>query len=336
MAKHKARPGAVSPGENGGTKRKAKRNGRVRSRARGKARRNHKDGLFCRLFSDRENALSLYNALTGSSYADADGLEIVTLEDAVYLSQKNDCAVCVQTSLALFEQQSSWNPNMPLRGLLYFAAEYAGWLARHKVDVHSSTLVKIPSPSYFVLYNGTEKQVEKMDLRLSEAFEKPAEGYEWTAHVVNVNAGHNTGILERCPLLGDYAAFIADIRQGQADGMSLTEVVDAAVDTCIRRGGKLADFMRKHKAEVNSMYLFGVDFEKIHWEAVKKEAREAARKEMFEEGQRDGLSQGQERDLRNLMDSLSMTAEQAMDALKIPAEEREKYAARLGVVPAEA
>lgn len=64
---------------------------------------------------------------------DADGLEIVTLEDAVYLSQKNDCAVCVQASLALFEQQSSWNPNMPLRGFLYFAAEYAGWLARRQL-----------------------------------------------------------------------------------------------------------------------------------------------------------------------------------------------------------
>ena len=76
------------------------------------------------------------------------------------------------------------------------------------------------------------------------------------------------------------------------------------------------------------MYLFGVDFEKIHWEAVRKES--------FEEDQRDGLSQGREESLRTLMDSLSMTAEQAMDALKIPAEEREKYAARLGVVPAEA
>ena len=119
MAKRKARPGAVSPGENGGTKRKAKRNGRVRSRARGKARRNHKDGLFCRLFSDRENALSLYNALTGSSYTDADGLEIVTLEDAVYLSQKNDCAVCVQTSLALFEQQSSGFPCGKLMSFCY-------------------------------------------------------------------------------------------------------------------------------------------------------------------------------------------------------------------------
>ncbi|MBQ3686665.1 MAG: hypothetical protein II932_02420 [Treponema sp.] len=333
-------PGAMFP-KNGsripGKDRKAKARHRARGKARGNTqdsvRRNHKDSLFCRLFSDREYALSLYNALTGSSYTDADGLEVVTLEDAVYLSQKNDCAVCVQASLALFEQQSTWNPNMPLRGLLYFAAEYAGWLARHKVDVHSSTLVKIPSPSYFVLYNGMEKQVEKTDLRLSEAFEKPAAGYEWTAHVVNVNAGHNTGILERCPLLGEYAAFIADIRQGQAAGLPLAKAVDAAVIYCIRRGGKLAEFMRKHKAEASGMYLFGVDFEKIHWEAVEREAREAARKEMFEEGRRDGLAKGlaeaREESLRNLMDSMSWTAGQAMDALKIPAEEREKYAALL-------
>lgn len=315
----------VSPKDNGrapGKGRKAKARKKMPwAKRKGSARRNHKDSLFCRLFSDRENALSLYNALTGSSYTDADGLEIVTLEDAVYLSQKNDCAVCVQASLALFEQQSSWNPNMPLRGFLYFAAEYAGWLARHEVDVHSSTLVKIPAPSYFVLYNGMEKLVERIDLRLSEAFEKPAEGYEWTAHVVNVNAGHNTSILERCPLLGDYAAFIGDIRQGQAKGLSLTKAVDAAVMRCIRRGGKLAVFMRKHKAEVNSMYLFGVDFDKIHRKAVRDAIRKEVREECFAEGR--------EESLRNLMDSLKLTAVQAMDALKIPADEREKYASKL-------
>ena len=111
------RRGQGAPLRSGGKK------GRARAKVRGRARRNHKDGLFCRLFADRENALSLYNALTGSAYTDADGLEVVTLEDAVYISQKNDCAVCVQSSLALFEQQSSWNPNVPLRGFLYFAAE---------------------------------------------------------------------------------------------------------------------------------------------------------------------------------------------------------------------
>ena len=258
-----------------------------------KARRNHKDSLFCRLFSDRENALSLYNALTGSSCTDADGLEVVTLEDAVYLSQKNDCAVCVQSTLALFEQQSSWNPNMPLRGLLYFAAEYAGWLARHKQDVHSSGLVRIPAPNYYVLYNGTDRKVETKDLKLSSAFEKPAPGYEWTAHVINVNAGHNEPVLSRCELLGEYAAFIEDVRQGQKNGTALTAAVDAAVASCIRRGGRLAEFMRKHKAEVNAMYLFGVDFEKLHWDAVREEA--------LKDGENIGYERGKQEDARNML-----------------------------------
>ncbi|MBP5158587.1 MAG: hypothetical protein ILP18_12035 [Treponema sp.] len=321
MARRKVRRVALCPTGKGGARKKdrnlANSASPQKARARRKVRRNHKDGLFCRLFADRENALSLYNALTGSSYTDADGLEIVTLEDAVYISQKNDCAVCVQSSLALFEQQSSWNPNMPLRGLLYFAAEYSGWLARHRKDVHSKGLVKIPAPSYYVLYNGTDQNVETVDMRLSDAFEKPAEGYEWTAHVVNINAGHNTAILRRCNLLEQYAQFIADIRQEQEDGLPPEKAVDAAVDECIRRGGKLADFMRKHKAEVNFMYLFGVDFEKIHREAMIEEARE--------EGHKKGLAEG----LRNLMDSMSWSAAQAMDALKIPEADRDKYAAIL-------
>ena len=283
MAKRK---GVVAPLRSGS------RRGKARVKIRGKARPNHKDGLFCRLFAEPENALSLYNALTGSSYTDADGLEIVTLEDAVYLSQKNDCAVCVQSTLALFEQQSSWNPNMPLRGLLYFAAEYAGWLARHKKDVHSGGLVKIPSPNYYVLYNGTDRELETRDLKLSDAFEKTAPGYEWTAHVVNVNAGHNVSILSRCELLREYAEFVADVRQEQKDGKSPTAAVNAAAEACIRRGGKLADFMRKHKAEVDFMYLFGVDFEKLHWDAVREEARNEGRDEGRTDAARNALALG--------------------------------------------
>ena len=283
----------------------------------------------------------------------------------MYLSQKNDGAVCVQSSLALFEQQSSWNPNMHLRGLLYFAAEYAGWLARHKKDVHSGGLVKIPAPDYYVLYNGTAERQEREELRLSDAFEKPAEGYEWTAHVVNVNAGHNTAILDRCELLGEYADFIADTRQKQQKGLSPRAAIDAAVDACIQRDGKLAEFMRKHKAEVNGMYLFGVDFEKIHREAMKEEARkerekireearkerekireeareeareiariekekarEEARKER-EKAREEGRDEERRNGLRNLLKNTGMSLSQAMDALGIQEAERGKYAAML-------
>ena len=80
-------------------------------------RRNYKDSIFCRLFSEKENALSLYNALNGTDYTDVEELEIVTLENAVYLSRKNDCAVCVHSSIALFEQQSTWNPQYATQGL---------------------------------------------------------------------------------------------------------------------------------------------------------------------------------------------------------------------------
>ena len=235
-------------------------------------RRNYKDSLFCYLFREKENALSLYNALNGSNYTEADSLEIVTLEDAVYLSLKNDCAVYIHSSIALFEQQSSWNPNMPIRGLLYFAAEYSGWLSQNNKDVFSSKLIKIPNPQYFVLYNGERNKPEKVDLKLSEAFEKPAEGYEWTAHVINVNAGCNKEILDRCKVLGEYAQFVAEVRKNRCEGMPLVDAINTAIDSCIGRG-ILEQFLKKHKAEVMNMVLFEYD-EDLHFKTLREEGRE--------------------------------------------------------------
>ena len=98
--------------------------------------RTHKDRLFHRLFSQKENALSLYNALNGTNYGMEDGLKIVTLEDAIYLTMKNDVAVCLCDSINLWEQQSSVNPNMPLRGLMYFSKEYEGWLSANQKYIY--------------------------------------------------------------------------------------------------------------------------------------------------------------------------------------------------------
>ena len=53
----------------------------------------------------------------------------------------------------------------------------------------------------------------------------------------------------------------------------------------------------------------------------------------FEETRNEGLVKGMEQErianIRNLMDSLKMTAQQAMDALKIPTADQSKYAAKL-------
>ena len=106
------------------------------------ANRQYKDTVFRMLFSEKENALSLYNALNGTNYGMEDGLKIVTLEDAIYLTMKNDVAVCLCDSINLWEQQSSVNPNMPLRGLMYFSKEYEGWLSANQKYIYGEKQVK--------------------------------------------------------------------------------------------------------------------------------------------------------------------------------------------------
>ena len=89
-----------------------------------KPRRDYKDTLFRLLFRDRNRLLSLYNAVNGTSYSSPEDLTVVTLENAVYMNIKNDVAFLVDFQLNLYEHQSTWNPNMPLRNLSYAAKEY--------------------------------------------------------------------------------------------------------------------------------------------------------------------------------------------------------------------
>ena len=74
------------------------------------ANRNYKDTVFRKLFSDRKNLLSLYNAINGTAYTDEMKLEIVTLENAIYMGMKNDLAFIIDTNLFLYEHQSTYNP----------------------------------------------------------------------------------------------------------------------------------------------------------------------------------------------------------------------------------
>ena len=61
------------------------------------ANRRYKDTIFRMLFSDKKNLLELYNAVSGRNYDNADDLQIVTLENAVYMGMKNDLAFLLNT-----------------------------------------------------------------------------------------------------------------------------------------------------------------------------------------------------------------------------------------------
>ena len=218
-----------------------------------KARREYKDTVFRMLFSDEKNLLSLYNAVTGRSYEDAKELEIVTLDNAVYMGMKNDLAFLLDLHISLYEHQSTKNPNMPLRDLFYISLEYQKYVSDK--SLYSSALLKIPAPVFIVFYNGAEDMEERTELRLSQAYEH-FEGelnLELKVMVLNINAGHNAELMEQCRMLKEYAQYVARVR-GYTASMKLEEAVRRTIKECIAEG-ILADFLRKNRAEVEMVSI---------------------------------------------------------------------------------
>ena len=136
------------------------------------------------------------------------------MEDVIYIRMKNDLSFIIADSMNLYEQQTSHNPNMPLRGYLYFASLYEKYLSKNNLTLHVKTLVKIPTPNYIVFYNGTEDRPATEELLLSDAFQKPSKtgSFEWTARVINLNHPGNHALLVSCKLLRDYTSLVSKIQ----------------------------------------------------------------------------------------------------------------------------
>ena len=116
--------------------------------------RKYKDRLFRLRFGSEEykaDILSLYNALNGTSYGNPDDITITTIDDVIYIKMKNDVSLIIDGNLPLWEQQSSINPNMPIRGLMYFGNLYDQYIKVSKLNIYGKKLQRIPTPQYIVV-----------------------------------------------------------------------------------------------------------------------------------------------------------------------------------------
>ena len=259
------------------------------------ANREYKSTVFSKLFGEnKENALSLYNAVNGSNYTNVDDLTYTTLDDVVYMKMKNDVSFLFDKTLSLYEHQSTYNPNMPLRGFLYFADLYRQ-LIKDNERIYSKSIVKIPAPRYIVFYNGDRKDMPERvkELYLSAAFDSPADSgkFEWTATMVNINPGMNPELLDRCETLGGYVTFVDKVRTYNKS-MPLTDAVDQAVDECVE-DGILEEFFSKHRREVRNMVLTEFDEEK-YIKMMREEERAEGHAAGLAEGREAGLAEGRE------------------------------------------
>lgn len=227
------------------------------------ANREYKATLFHVLFQEPTEALALYNAVRHTSYDNPDDLTITTLEDVIYIGMKNDLSFLIGHTMNLYEHQSTFNPNMPLRGLFYLSRLYEGYVEQNNLDIYSSTLLKLPLPQYLVFYNGKQDMEDQKVLHLSDAFPtlpgtQPC--LECEALMLNINIGHNKELMEHCRTLYEYAVFIGKVRTNVAKGMRLTAAINLAIEECIQED-ILVDLLKKNRAEVCNMILTEYDSE---------------------------------------------------------------------------
>ena len=240
----------------------------------------YKDRLYKMIFNDKSELLKLYNAINGTHYDDPAMLTITTLDNAIYMTMENDLSFIIDMRLALYEQQSTVNPNLPLRFLMYITDIYSAYTK--DMNIYGSKKVQIPLPSFVIFYNGVKSQPDRTEFLLSELFhpttDQPA--LDLKAVMLNINKGHNQELMNACHTLRDYSEYVARIRTYSAE-MPLTDAVEKAITECIHEN-ILRDFLLKNRAEAKAMSIYEYDEEKT---------LRMFREEGYEDGERNGKIQ---------------------------------------------
>jgi hypothetical protein len=254
------------------------------------ANKEYKSDVFSMLLQDKKRAMEIYNAINGTDYDDPELVEMTTLDDKSFsLTVRNDASFILDANLSLYEHQSTYCPNMPLRDLLYFASIIQKQIKAQKRDIYGGRILKIPVPHFVVFYNGKEDAPDQYDLRLSDAFEKETEDpeIELVCHVYNINSGKNTPLLSKCQTLREYMYFVDMVRKNNEISGNLEDAIEKAINQCMEEN-VLRDFLAQHREEVMHVMTLDYTFER---------RLEMQRAEAIEDGERIGKEIGKEEKL---------------------------------------
>jgi hypothetical protein len=215
----------------------------------------YKASVFSLLFGNAETLRELYGAITGEQIPTDVPITINTLEDVLFMERINDLSFSIGDRIVvLIEHQSTINPNMPLRLLMYIVRVYEKITGSK--NIYSTRRIAIPRPEFIVLYNGVAPYPDEETLKLSDLYadKSLAPELDLTVKVYNINTGHNEARLRKSGTLGSYSTFIDKVREFDAQTGSLDEALKQAVNWCIKHG-VLPDFLKTHGSEVVNMLL---------------------------------------------------------------------------------
>ena len=217
-------------------------------------------------------------------------LEINTLENAIYMSMKNDLSFLIDARLSLYEHQSTYSPNLPLRFLFYLSDMFSGMTM--DANLYGTKKVELPAPRFVVFYNGEADQPDRQILKLSDLYTVKEEDpmLDLKVLMLNVNQGHNPELMEVCHTLWEYAEYTDRVRK-YAKEQPIAEAVERAITECIREG-ILKEFLEKNRREAKNVSIYEYDQEK-HIRQEREEAWEAGEKAGWEAGEKAGREAGE-------------------------------------------
>ena len=238
-------------------------------------KRDYKSKMFTVIFGKKKELLGLYNAVGKRNYEDPELLTINTLENAIYMSMQNDLSFIIDSRLSLYEHQSTHNPNLPLRFLMYLSDLYEKMIVGK--NVYGTKVIQIPAPKFIVFYNGEKERPERETIKLSDSYiTKDGEvSLELIVDVININVGHNKELLDACKTLRDYSEYVHRVRKYAKD-KTIEEAVDKAISECIREG-VLKEFLEENRAEARAMSIYEYDQDE-HIRLEREDAFEDGRK----------------------------------------------------------
>ncbi|MBQ8482505.1 MAG: hypothetical protein IJ532_08240 [Alphaproteobacteria bacterium] len=254
--------------------------------------REHKSRLFAFIFGREKNRkwiLELYNAVNGSHHGNADDIRITTIEDVIYMGMKNDVSLLLCDIMSIYEQQSTFNPNMPIRQMMYAGRLYDKYIQENGLKIYGEKQIPLPVPRLVTFYNGREDRADESVLNLKDAFMGNARAAEADIDVrvrmVNINYGRNRKLLENCGPLREYAWLVEQIRECN-EKMGIEDAVDRAIDE-MPDDFEIKGFLLANRAEVKNMCLTEYDEEKA-MQMFREEGREEGRQNAVLEMVKDG------------------------------------------------
>lgn len=219
-----------------------------------KVNREYKDSVFSKYFSeDTRRLIELYNTVSGEDYPLDTEIELNTLDGTLFKDRMNDISFLLGKQLVvLMEHQSTINKNMPLRMLSYVTRLYEKIVESE--SLYSCDRIMIPTPKFFVFYNGEKPHSKVETYRLSSSFMLKYDEVtlDLAVKVYNINYDIAIPTLKECKSLREYSYFVHCAREALQNGLSMEEAVTAAIRQCIRNN-VMREFLEQHGSEVENM-----------------------------------------------------------------------------------